>query len=624
MITALRGRCEASAVEERLAPFSWWAYDPRPFPREMAGEDPLRGSGQDARLGMDAMGRVVFQHLRDDLFQLYEWTGAHCDLVEINDVLRKLRRFVFAGGVLVEEIVIENDDRRLDGRPCVDVTRWFYEHDRPCLAIRTYESGAHPGWGGPERGPYWRAEAYTFTYDEGDELSAITRLLGRHDIADGGDVEDAQAEARAGLPQDFEASPVYDARTQRRERELPDPDRAYEGLGKPLADAIFAALEQQRDALGPLEFLLVAPGGQLSRAVAADATFIARALRMTSSLREMLKVAYNAQGTVLVDAHDTAPPDVLRRLRAGRQALDEHHDSSAPTRLVRETVTALQARDWPMVAPAFVIGPWGQEAVLKRFAGRFNRPRLARRLQPRDRDELAALLVAAGLSVGEAATVSADAQWGILLQPGGAGVSRLGGAPVLAAGTSWPYADHRPLTHLATIALDELPAVDGREHLPDNGLLSFFADLDFLQPIEPGDQTRGDLAAVIHTPAGASTHEPTPPGEVLDEQRVAPVARLQLRHFAVSQGPELDALAAHAVQRLTGRINGPNAPQLLGHPQPVQEDPRKPGQIVLFHIAEIPGLDFAIMDAGDIHFLGTPDTVQARRWDQLTVIPDSC
>ncbi len=288
MITALRGHCEATAVEVRPVPFSWRAYHPRPLPREMAGEDPLRGSVRDARLGIDATGRVVFQHLRDDLFQLYEWTGTHCDLVEINDVLRKLQSFVFADEVLVEEITVEGHDRRLDGRPCVDVTRWCYEHERPCLAIRTYESGAHPGWGGPERGPYWRTEAYTFTYDEGDELWAITRFVGRHDLADGGDVEDAQVAARAGLPQEFEASIVYDARTQRRERELPDPDRAYE---KPLADAIFAALAQRRDALGPLEFVLVAPGGQLSRAVAADATFIARALRMTSSPREMLKVA---------------------------------------------------------------------------------------------------------------------------------------------------------------------------------------------------------------------------------------------------------------------------------------------------------------------------------------------
>ena len=112
MITALRTRCEAAAVEERPVGFSWRAYHPRPFLREMEGEDVLGGSGQVARLGLDAIGRVVFQFLRDDLFQLYEWTGDRCDLVEVNDVLRKLQRFVFADGVLVEEIVVESHDRR--------------------------------------------------------------------------------------------------------------------------------------------------------------------------------------------------------------------------------------------------------------------------------------------------------------------------------------------------------------------------------------------------------------------------------------------------------------------------------------------------------------------------------
>ena len=31
-----------------------------------------------------------------------------------------------------------------------------------------------------------------------------------------------------------------------------------------------------------------------------------------------------------------------------------------------------------MVAPTFVVGPWGKEAFLKRFAQRFDRPRGSR------------------------------------------------------------------------------------------------------------------------------------------------------------------------------------------------------------------------------------------------------
>ena len=57
---------------------------------------------------------------------------------------------------------------------------------------------------------------------------------------------------------------------------------------------------------------------------------------------------------------------------------------------------------------------------------------------------------------------------------------------------------------------------------------------------------------------------------------------------------------------------------MLGHPAPVQEDPREPGQRVVFHISERVGIGFAIMDGGELHFLGEADC-----WEQLTVIPNS-
>lgn len=76
-----------------------------------------------------------------------------------------------------------------------------------------------------------------------------------------------------------------------------------------------------------------------------------------------------------------------------------------------------------------------------------------------DRRALAALLHGAGLPQTAAGQVAADAAWAIVLEPGGTGATRLGGLPVLPADTPWPTADGRPLTHLATIALAELPHV---------------------------------------------------------------------------------------------------------------------------------------------------------------------
>jgi uncharacterized protein YwqG len=211
-------------------------------------------------------------------------------------------------------------------------------------------------------------------------------------------------------------------------------------------------------------------------------------------------------------------------------------------------------------------------------------------------------------------------------------LSRLGGAPVLAEDQSWPHAEDRPLTHLATIALAELPAVEAREHFPADGFLSFFADLseegEFVEPIQPADETGHELVAVIFTLADAPTHEPEPPGEPLGEVRVTPTARLQLRHLGFGYGQRLfglDALAEHAVERLIERVNGDARNQLLGYPWPVQDDPREPGQVVLLHVADDSevGFGFDFMDAGDIHFLGTPEDIRARRWDQLTIWPNS-
>jgi hypothetical protein len=662
-LDAVRERCRAAAVEERSVSFSWWAHCPRPFPRELAGEDPRqRGHLGGAQLGVDAVGRPVYQRQGEEPDQFYDWMDTHCELIELRGgSVVKLECFVFADQRLVEEVSTEHHRVRLDGRKGVEVTRWVYEDDRPILAIDTYESGAHHSWGGPERGPHWRAKVHTFVYDADGELATITTHLSKRDLAPGGDADAAQADALVGFPQEHGSRTLYDARTRRREADLPEPERAYEGLAEPLADALHAAIERAREGLGPLEFVLASIGGTHSLLVAADATFVDRARSMTAGARELLEVAYKApRGTVRVEVIDAAPAEVLRGLRAGEQALAAQYSAARGFEFQREVVAALNARAWRGVAPTFVVlnlpqeeHRYGQEprgfklpeleallghervtAFLRRITGRAAPAQTEGDLRPRSRAELATLLVGAGLSAAEAERVAADALWGIVLEPSGRGVSRLGGAPVLAEDREWPESDAgQPLTHLATIALDELPSVEGREHLPDDGLLSFFVDTseegEFVEPVEPADENGHDLVAVIHTPAGAQTHEPEPPDEdeALSEQRVTPTARLQLRYLGFGSGERrfgIDALAARAVEHLTYRVNGGNSQQLLGYPQHVQDDPRRPGQIVLFHIDGGGNLGFDFMDAGDIHFLGTPEDIRAGRWDQITVYPNSC
>lgn len=64
----------------------------------------------------------------------------------------------------------------------------------------------------------------------------------------------------------------------------------------------------------------------------------------------------------------------------------------------------------------------------------------------------------------------------VRMSAGGAGNSRLGGAPDLA--TPWPRYEGRPLSCIAQLDLAELRAAGGPDWLPDDGRLMFFYELE--------------------------------------------------------------------------------------------------------------------------------------------------
>jgi uncharacterized protein YwqG len=245
-------------------------------------------------------------------------------------------------------------------------------------------------------------------------------------------------------------------------------------------------------------------------------------------------------------------------------------------------------------------------------------------LELADGAELAALLAREGIPEPGAGRVVQDATWGILLEPSGSGASRLGGRPVLAADQKWPATrDGRPLAHLATLSLIELPDVAGRDVLPADGHLGFFVDLEdqdaLWEPIEPGDE-RGDRFAVIHTPGDAPTREPDGPS--LKEQRVHPRARLQLRHVGFGYALHrfgIDEDGERILERIVERANGDTVHQLLGFPATVQDDPRTNDEVSLLHLVDDWKLEFSFLDAGSVHFYAPADDLRARRWQQVTL-----
>jgi hypothetical protein len=331
----------------------------------------------------------------------------------------------------------------------------------------------------------------------------------------------------------------------------------------------------------------------------------------------------------------------LRALRSLRQRqVDDDEQPAAAEALMRR----LAAMRWPGGAIPMVNGftrdVWGlAERVLgpDRMGGLFGSlPATAAvptiEHAPRSLIELAGLLGAFGLSPD----LAQQAAWGLTLAGGGRGRSRLGGRAELPEGMQWPTAGGRALTHLATIALSELPAFDGRDQLPGDGDLVFFADLteegELWEPVVVGED---DRVRVLHLAPGTRTHQPKPPRDDRDEYDPPVVLRqrmIALRPvLTMPEKPEgLDAAQrlaydqfADALQEVTPGLLEPGH-LLLGHPVVVQDDPREPGQVSLLHVGWDEALRFEFLDGGDLTFYADAGDVRAGRWERLTVSPASC
>lgn len=192
----------------------------------------------------------------------------------------------------------------------------------------------------------------------------------------------------------------------------------------------------------------------------------------------------------------------------------------------------------------------------------------------------------------------------------------------------------RALTHLATIAFSELPDFEGRDLLAADGALVFFADLteegELVEPAPASDER----VRILHVPAGAVTHEPHPPHGRREPYDPDPVLALRPIRFepVLTLRPEPEGLSRadelvyeQLYDALWHVAPGAGRPPhlLLGHPEPLQEDPREPGEASLLHVGWDEELGFDFLDAGDLTFHGDPADVRAGRWERLTVSPGS-
>lgn len=243
-----------------------------------------------------------------------------------------------------------------------------------------------------------------------------------------GDPEDAPAAVASLVPADV---------GWRRDRDAYDPDPL------PVAHALTAYAEAVADAV---------------RAVVTEPAAVIK-------VHPAFAHDYRPSVTIFDDAFDAAGLAAWRSLR-------QHDVDTLPATAVRALQERLAAAPLPGDALAVV---WSGEVEMWALARAVygddrvdalgtDAPRqpLEANGPPAPRAELEQAVAAAELPP----SVAALAAWGLAIVPGGQGRSRLGGAAALPPGMDWPTAEGRPLTHLASLWLDELPNVENRELLP--------------------------------------------------------------------------------------------------------------------------------------------------------------
>jgi hypothetical protein len=327
--------------------------------------------------------------------------------------------------------------------------------------------------------------------------------------------------------------------------------------------------------------------------------------------RETLAGVHPVRLRDAIDRTEQAPIDLLPRLDdAGRRAWNALRATKPQESEIADALQARLAADLDDVIPLVMSTSWVSWWLVERHV---DPARLAAaeltaqpKLRPRSRAELATMLEADGARP----ELAELAGWGLALVPGGKGASRLGGRPEFDG--EWPPGH----THLASIALDELPEFEGRDLLPRDGSLVFFGD--FREEIWPPP------SRVVYVPPGTSTTvvspaEEPPRGEYevpleLEERRVRFEPVLTLPIPTNLEDSERDALFAfHELLEDT-----PDH-LLLGHPVYIQDDPPEDGRISLLQMNWDEPLNFMYADGGSITFRGHPEDIRAGRFDRIYV-----
>ena len=227
---------------------------------------------------------------------------------------------------------------------------------------------------------------------------------------------------------------------------------------------------------------------------------------------------------------------------------------------------------------------------------------------------------------GFAPSLAQTAQWGAAITPGGNGASRLGGLPALPREVPWPRRGGQRLTHIATLALGEIPAFPGREVLPYEGSLLVFAEIR--DPRELWDSVvpaHSDAAQLIYVG----------PHEVLELATDVDDPEVVLSDLAVTYTPVLTVPSELEFDEIEADVRWgrmcleygdavsdlASGHLILGLPF---GDARLPEELNLLYVCADGRLGELGLNFGNLALHAPPDVLARRDWSlvQFTAMPD--
>ncbi|RYG43376.1 DUF1963 domain-containing protein [bacterium] len=189
--------------------------------------------------------------------------------------------------------------------------------------------------------------------------------------------------------------------------------------------------------------------------------------------------------------------------------------------------------------------------------------------------------------------------------------SHLGGEVVLPAGVAWPLCeDGRPLAHLASIDLSELPRIEANT-LPADGTLLFFYDTEEQPWGMEGEPEDWRVLYRLADDAGT-----------LVEGASEPETRINLAFgTAISYSDELELpLSQEAYEDYFDWLHvGDHPLQMLGHELPIQsplsqlfENPK-----LLLQVPSDGAFGYEWGDGGNLYFVMSPQDMAAGRFENV-------